>query len=260
MASSSNTTLYFVSPSTSISTTEDPITTTPSILSWKAFVRTSKYSSETGSDKTIDVSRVTFGIGGGVSELLSLADSEVEVEADVDVEKLSELDSEFEGAGLKESSKVTVLTSSFVPTYDDEKQLNPSWTWYSDTCDNADGSAGGDNESSQGTIKIPNLTTGSKIVYLQAIPCDSSLSIKNEMGNVQITSWWRNTTEFFLITTFTILLYAILAVIGLIGALRYQALEKDNSPRLVGNWIAFAFGIFVPLFQAVPIVNGFTAK
>jgi hypothetical protein len=46
-----------------------------------------------------------------------------------------------------------------LPTYDDEKQLNPSWTWYSDTCDNADGSAGGDNESSQGTIKIPNLTT-----------------------------------------------------------------------------------------------------
>tara|TARA_B100001113_G_C21107364_1_gene621517 strand:- start:206 stop:781 length:576 start_codon:yes stop_codon:yes gene_type:complete len=151
-------------------------------------------------------------------------------------------------------------TKLALPTYDDEKQLNPSWTWYSDTCDNADGSAGGDNESSKGTIKIPNLTTGSKIVYLQAIPCDSSLSIKNEMGNVQITSWWRNTTEFFLITTFTVLLYAILAVIGLIGALRYQALEKDNSPRLVGNWIAFAFGIFVPLFQAVPIVNGFTAK
>jgi len=151
-------------------------------------------------------------------------------------------------------------TKLALPSYDDDKQINPSWAWYSETCENSNGSAAGDAESSKGTIKIPNLTTGSKIIYLQAIPCDSSISIKNEMGNFQITPWWKNTTELFLISTFTILLYAILAVVGLVGALRYQAIEQNNSPRLIGNWIAFAFGIFVPMFQAVPIVNGFTAK
>jgi len=167
-----------------------------------------------------------------------------------------------------------------------KESINPAWAWYVSTPagtaapsrgSGSGGSGGGaapaatrtwnqqgvlwpSTESGPvGTVTIPKVPVGQKVVFIQAIPEDAAMEPVSEIVRFSVlTAWWDSWETYFLCAV-VILLYVAVVVFGFYGALSYSG---GDDAKKAAAWVSATLGAFPPfiLLEAVPIVLGFVGR